>query len=223
MTAHSYQLNAQGAIEGSNIGYQRITSSGAYTGVFTKAKAITAGTGATGIEFTFKADDGAEANYLTLYTHSKTGEETLGRKQLDSLMACVKVREIKPELANIMEWDNDQGQEIQVSVELYPSLMDNPVGVVLQREEYRKNNGDTGERMNLYSFFNAGTQQNGAEVIQRSEAKSLASTLAALKDKGMKGDAKAPTATKPQQRQTPGGNTPDMSAASKDFDDQIPF
>lgn len=226
MNAHSYSLNSQGAIEGSNIGYQRITASGAYTGVFTKAKAVTASTGAKGIELAFKTDDGAEANYLTLYTHSKTGEETLGRKQLDSLMACLKVRQIDPEQATIMEWDNSLQQEQQVGVLLYTGLMNSRVGVVLQREEYRKNNGDTGERMNLYSFYNADTKQNGAEVMQQTEAKALDNVLATLKDKSLKGgtNTKAPTAAaKAQQQQGATANAAGLSGAAQDFADDIPF
>ena len=228
MAAHSYQLNSQGAIEGSNVGYQKINITGAYTGIFTKAKAITASTGATGIELSFKADDGAVANYLTLYTHSKTGEETLGRRQLDALMACLKVRKIEPEQVMIMEWNKDMGQDQQVSVELYRALMNIRVGVVLQREEYRKNNGESGERMNLCSFFNADTRQNGAEVMQQAEAKSLVRLLATIKDKTLKpsSEGKPPTsATKQQQTQTQAANAPQTAATSSSaaFDDDIPF
>lgn len=225
MTAHSYQLNAQGAVEGSNIGYQRINTSGAYAGTFTKAKAITASTGAKGIELSFKADDGAEANYLTLYTHSKTGEETLGRKQLDSLMACLKVRKIDPEQATIMEWDNSMQQEQKVSVLLYTGLMNDRVGVVLQREVFKKNNGDIGERMNLYSFYNADTRQNGAEVMQQAEAKALGNVLASLKDKTIKGgaNAKAPTMPEKAKQQGTTSNTAELSGAAQDFADDIPF
>ena len=51
MTAQSYQLNPADAREGSGRTNSRITETGAYDGAFTKAKHITATTGAVGIEF----------------------------------------------------------------------------------------------------------------------------------------------------------------------------
>lgn len=181
--SRTYTLNAEQAIAGSTSGYQRITDSGAYTGVFTKAKAIKAGTGSEGIEFTFKAESGAEANYLSLYTHNSAGEEIHGYAQLNTLMACIKQREISPQSMQVLEYNHSVGKEEPVQISAYPQLMNVPVGVVLQREEYRKKNGDIGESMNLYAFFDANTQQTGGEVIQQQVATALEGITANLKDK----------------------------------------
>lgn len=223
--SRTYTLNAEQAIAGSTSGYQRITQSGAYTGVFTKAKAITAGTGAEGIEFTFKSDSGAEASYLTLYTHNKSGEEIYGYAQLNALMSCLKQRQISAQSMQVMEYDHDSGKEVSVQISGYPQLMNIPVGVVLQREEYCKKSGDIGESMNLYAFFDAETRQTGAEVIQQQEATSLEGIISGLKDKPVSSNANRQN-VRPEGMPATGAQTIASSARSQstqDFDDDIPF
>jgi len=222
--SRSYSINADQAIAGSTSGYQRITQSGAYVGVFTKAKYTKAGTGAEGIEFTFKADDGAEANYLTLYTHNAAGGETYGYAQLNALMACLKQRQIAPQAMQVKEYDHGTNQEVTVSIEAYPQLMNVPVGVVLQREEYQKRDGSVGESMNLQAFFDPATRQTGGEIIKQQPASAIDGAISNLRDKTLAGSkaannasGTAPTNTAPASTQAP------TSEASKDFDDSIPF
>jgi len=220
--ARSYSLSSEQAIAGSNAGFQRITTSGAYTGVFTKAKAIKASTGAEGVEFTFKADTGAEASYLSLYTHNKSGGETYGYSQLNALMACLKQRQIKPQTIQLKEWDNQNRQEKTVSVEAYPQLMNQSVGVVLQRQEYKKDDGSVGESMSLHGFFEPSTRQTGAEVIQQLPATVLDDVLANLRDKTI---SQQPSNQSVNARPDgmPATASETLSQAAKDFDDDIPF
>lgn len=227
MTARHYSLSADTAVAGSTAGFQRITQSGAYTGVFTKAKHIKASTGAEGVEFTFKARDGAEAGYLTLYTHNGQGGETYGYSQLNALMACLKVREINPQSMQVLEYDHDAGKEQAVQIDAYPQLMHAPVGVVLQREEYRKRDGDVGERMNLHAFFEADTRQTGGEVIQQKPAGAIDGVIANLKDKTLPGNqpgsVRAPRPAGMPATVAEGSVSGQRDQALQDFDDDIPF
>ncbi len=224
--SRSYTLNPDQAIAGSASGFQRITQSGAYTGVFTKVKRITAGTGAEGIEFTFKASNGQEANYLNIFTHNRSGEEIYGHAQLNALMACLKQRQIEPQVIQINEYNHAAGQDEMVQITAYPQLMNSPVGVVLQREEYLKKDGSVGEAMNLHAFFDPTTRQTGAEVIQQKPATAIDGVISSLKDKTLPsrpGTGRAnvhPASTAAEQEVMSQGQP---SQALKDFDDDIPF
>ena len=218
MSRH-YTLNAEHAIAGSTTGYARITQSGAYTGVFTKAKYVKAGTGAEGIEFTFKADDGREANYLSLYTHNSSGGETYGYSQLNALMACLKLREIKAQSMRVQEYDFGVKREQAVMADAYPELMNTPIGVVLQREEYNKRDGSVGESMNLVAFFNPETRQTGGEVIRQQPAGGIEVVIEGLKDKTLSKGA----ATTTGSTAAPTTQSPSSTSANQAFDDEIPF
>lgn len=68
-----------------------INETGAYTGVLT-AKAVTAGTGSKGVEFSIKTDDGLTGNYISIYFEKANGEQIKsGFNHLQSLMG------LKPE------------------------------------------------------------------------------------------------------------------------------
>ena len=51
-----------------------ITETGAYIGEV-QAKAITAGTGALGIEFSIKTDEGLTGNYISIYFQKANGDQ----------------------------------------------------------------------------------------------------------------------------------------------------
>ena len=203
-----YTLNTAYAKEADS-GSAMIRESGAYIGIFTVAKAITANSGAKGIEFTFKSNEGQEANYLTLYTHNKDGDEIFGLKQLNSLMTCLKLREIDSANQRINAYDAATRGMMETNATVFPALMGKPVGVVLQAEEYFKRDGSVGNRMAMVRFFDAKTTQTASEILADSEPKNLDMLLATLKDK------KLP----PLQRQAA-----PMAAGTDNFADaDIPF
>ena len=219
MTARNYSLNADLAVAGSTGGFQRITQSGPYIGIFSKAKYIMAATGAEGLEFTFKADDGAEANFLRLYTHNSTGEETYGYSQLNALMAVLKHREITPQAMQVMEYDHSTGKEVSVQIDAYPQLMNQPIGVVLQRREYRKNDGSVGEAMDLIAFFHPETRQTGGELLQQKPASTIDGVISSVKDKTLPATGNPPVT----RTARPAGMPATAVEAMQSFDDDIPF
>lgn len=182
MAAIAYKLNPDQARE-TDQGNSRIQKSGDYVGIFTAAKHVTANSGAIGIEFTFHSEDGQEASYLTLYTRNAKGESIFGEKQLYALMTCMKVREIKPSEGTINEFDLNTKSIVTKQATIYKDLMGKKIGVVLQAEEYQKNNGDIGNRLALVRFFDAETRQTASEVLDKTPATILDKFLETLKDK----------------------------------------
>ncbi|MBA4285439.1 MAG: hypothetical protein C0434_07900 [Xanthomonadaceae bacterium] len=189
----------------------RIDSTGAYTGSITQAFAIRSSKGSDGIELSFKADNGSTADYLSLYTHNAKGEELRGLKVLNSLMAVLKLRELKPARGKIKT--RVDGQLVDAEGDVFPSLCAR-VGLVLQREEYVKNDGSLGSRMALFLPFCAETKRVASEILdQKPQGEALHKIVGNLKDR----PAQAPKARTAQP--TAGGGT-----STGDFeDDDIPF
>lgn len=160
-----YTLDTQAARQANTTG--RITETGAHTGIFTKAKKVVSQKGAIGIEFSFKDEFENTADYLTIWTVSKDGNQTYGYKQLMALMTCLKLKEITPENGIIEEYDSVAKQVLNVPAEIYPTLMNKRIGVLLQAEEYEKGTGEIGQRMNLFSFFDTDSRLTAAEILDR--------------------------------------------------------
>lgn len=216
----SYALNAETAKAAEQFS-SYLDTTGKYLGVITRAEVITSSQGTEGVELAFKARDGREANYIQLWTFNKAGADLQGLKVLNALMAVLKLRNIAPVKGPIEKMDD--GKKVVVQAELLPDLMGKPVGLVLQREEYIKDNRQTGYRMLLIAPFCAETERTATEVLsQAREAKALTKIIEWLADKPVRhakpraGQTHAPSyaAQHPGAPATPGAN---------DFDDDIPF
>jgi len=170
MTALHYQLDAEAAKEAEQGINNRITESGEYLGIFTKAKHIVASTGSLGVEFAFKSNEEQEAKYLTVYTQSKDGKPLHGHKQLMAIMTCLGVRAAPPTDSNVMEYDFEHEKDMNKNVALYPDLMNKPIGLILQKELYTKSGGNDGERMCFYGFYTADTRCTAAERLENKPA-----------------------------------------------------
>jgi len=156
-----------------------IDQSGKYIGVFTLAEAVTSKKGTEGIEFSFKSDEGQQANYLTLWTYNERGEALYGFKVLSAIMTVMGVSELQPKQAMIK---NANGQSRQVIG--FPALHNKPVGLVLQKVLYTKNDGKDGYKFNIFAPFNANTELTAKEMLDgATQPKALAGIIASLKDK----------------------------------------
>ena len=160
-----YTLDTQAARQANTTG--RITETGAYTGIFTKAKKVVSQKGVIGIEFSFKDEFDNSADYLTVWTVSKDGNQTYGYKQLMALMTCLRLNEIASQSGLVEEYDSVAKQAINVSAEVYPALMNKQIGVLLQAEEYEKGTGEIGQRMNLFGFFDAASRLTAVEILDK--------------------------------------------------------
>lgn len=177
MAARSYKLNADDARQG-DAGGNRIDRTGSYKGVFTEAKAVLSAKKTEGIELTFESEGGQEARYLTLWTHNAQGQPIYGDKQLQALMTCMSLKEFSESPGMVKEYIDGKMQEVQGTV--FPALVNTPVGVVFQKSLYTKNNGEDGEKMEMVAFFNAESGKTATEILDKNEAKTIATMLRTL-------------------------------------------
>lgn len=156
-----------------------IDQSGKYIGVFTLAEAVTSKKGTEGIEFSFKSDEGQQANYLTLWTYNERGEALYGFKVLSAIMTVMGVSELQPKQAIIKDANGQSRQVIG-----FPALHNKPVGLVLQKVLYTKNDGKDGYKFNIFAPFNAATELTAKEMLDGvTQPKALGGMIASLKDK----------------------------------------
>lgn len=160
-----YTLDTEAARQANSGG--RIAESGKYVGMFTKAKKVSSTQGTQGIELTFESNSGQTADYLTMWTINKEGKQIYGFKQLMALMTCLKLRNIDSTPGTVEEYDRDSNQVVKKQAEIYPDLMNKPVGILLQMEEYEKKDHSIGERAVFAGFFDASTELVAAEILDK--------------------------------------------------------
>lgn len=203
----TYDLNPNAARE---VGTSaRITDKGAYVGKFTRAQAVAAKSGAEGIEFTFETDAGQRAEYLSIWTHNKEGKELYGRKVLDAIMTCMKVRQIAAEPT---PWKGRDGAT--ETIPQFRALLGR-IGLFLVVEEYEKQDGSVVAKMALAIPFEADTKRTASEVLDKGTAQAFDGILASLRDK--------PAQRKTNQRREHAAQHPSTGAGFDDMDDDIPF
>lgn len=205
----AYTLDTDAAKQADS-GSGRINETGKYIGMFTKAKKVTSTQGTEGIEFSFEANNGQSADYLTVWTVNKEGKQIYGYKQLMALMTCLKARTIEAKNGEVEEWDRDANAVVKRPAEIFPALMNKPIGVLLQIEEYEKKDHSIGEKASFAGFFDPQTEQVAVEILEKSEARILEKLVGQLVPiKKLKGSR--PAASQP------------TSSGGPDFSDDIPF
>jgi len=149
------------------------STSGAYCGIL-MAKAITANTGTKGIEFSIHGD--CDVNYLTCYYVKKDGAEIRGGLNIiNAIMGILRQNEI-----NIV-----RGRINDEECDVIPELTNKPIGLVLQKILYTKNNQERsdGYKFDIVMPFNDRTRQTFKESQENAEAKSVDRILETLEDK----------------------------------------
>lgn len=156
-----------------------IDQSGKYIGEFTLAEAVTSRNNTEGIEFSFKNQDGQQANYLTLWTYNSNGEPLYGYKVLCAIMAVMGIQGLQPKQGTIKDANGNPRQVVA-----FPELHKKPIGLVLQKVLYTKNDGKDGYKFNIFAPFQASTELMAKEVLDgATQPKALAGIIASLKDK----------------------------------------
>lgn len=213
----TFKLNADGARKAD--APPRINATGAYQGRLTRVELVTSDEGTVGLDMSFAADDGGRADYLTLWLSKRDGTELRGRRVLDAMMACMSLREIEVQPGKVRRWDAEKRAEYMEDAQIVPALMNKPIGLVLQREEYYGRNGKR-DRMNLFTAFQHGTRLMAKEILDRQvQPKALDLLLPTVKDK-----LAAPgSGSSPRTPQGGGGNSAGHGGGFDEMDDDIPF
>lgn len=201
--SRSYSLNPTAAASAGVSNY--ITETGKYVGRFTRAEIVKSKAGTEGVELDFVANDGRSANYLQLWTYNVDGKELPSLKALSAILACLRLRNI--DAAPITVTDRDGGQR---NAQGFLALTSKPIGLLLQREEYQKSNGDVGYKFNLVAPFDASSELTAGEILaKKAQPEQLAKMVSMLKDKPMQAS---------KQRQAAPHQGGDLG-----MDDDIPF
>jgi hypothetical protein len=176
--ARVYNLDTQAAKD-ANTGGKRITETGKYMGTVTAAFYEKNPKGTESVNLMFIADNGQEVGPLNLYTHNSSGETLAGYKQLNALMTCAKVKVLNWKQEAIELYDYDQKVMVSKQKECAIELKGKKLGLVLQQEEYLKQNGEVGERIIIAAPFEYGTELMAAEILSKqTKASSLGGFMA---------------------------------------------
>lgn len=208
-----YSLDTKAAAQADNL-FSKIEEKGAYLGIFTRAEKVISRNKTKGVDFSFKADNGATADYLTIWTHNSEGVELPGFKALMAIMTCLKVRELTATDGEAEKYDNDLKQRVKVQVPLFKELMNKPIGLLLHMEQYEKTAGGTAWKPAISAPY-AADGFTASEILSKAkEATTMDKMLSALRDRPLKGNASAT----PQ----PSGQ-PNTGGTFDDLGDDIPF
>ena len=168
MAARSYDLDTNAARE-ANSGGKRITEAGAYLGKIKQAWAETNDNGTEGVFLSFEADNGQEAGPLALYTFNSKGDPLPSFKTLSAILACCKLRSIRPRPGQIEVYDYDKQEVVKKNKAIFPELFGKEIGFVFQLEEYVKqrgeNEGKVGTRLVIFAPYEAGSERMAAEIL----------------------------------------------------------
>lgn len=209
-----YQLNTTEARKADQTG-SRITEMGKYIGRFTQAEDITASSGTKGVALRFESN-GQTAN-LSLYTTKTSGETIMGFQTLMAIMTCLSLKNISPRPGTVKAWDYDLKQDVDKQASVFPDLCNKDIGLLLETEDYAKQDGSTGTRMVIAGVFRASDEFTASEILDRAtKPEKLEKMVAKLHHRPLKNARPAPPPKAQPQRQGGGSGFDDM-------DDDVPF
>jgi hypothetical protein len=210
-----YALDPQAARHADTAG-ATIKELGKYVGEFTQAQDIKTKKGGRGVSFIFKSTSGQKAN-LAIYTTGASGERYQGFDTLMAIMTCMGLRNINPKPGTVTRYDYDTKKEVQEDGTVFPELH-KPIGVLLETEDYQKQDGSIGTRMVLKNVFQAVTELTASEILDKKmQPAALEKMVDGLRHRPMKSAVAQRHASHaaPQAVSAP--------SAFDDMDDSIPF
>jgi hypothetical protein len=206
-----YNLDPTAARKADQTG-NRISEIGKYVGVFTQAEDITAATGTKGVALRFESN-GQTAN-LSLYTTKANGDQIMGYQALMAIMTCLSLRGLTPKPGTVKYWDNDAKADATRQGQVFPDLCNKPIGLLLETEDYPKNDGGVGTRMVIAGMFQAATELTASEILdKKTKPEQLAKMVARLHHRPARTAKGQPAASKPAA----------AGSGFDDMDDDIPF
>jgi hypothetical protein len=179
-------MNPDGAVAAGQS--NRIDATGAYIGTFTRAEAVMSTKKTEGIEFSFVDKQGREASFLSLWTYSADNKELSGKKMLDAMMVCMRVKSITPSDANVEKWVN--GTKGIAAATVFKDLMGKQIGLLLSREPYEAKDGSIKYQFQIEGTFapmTDGTTRTAKNIIEgKPDDGTVAKMTALLADKPLK-------------------------------------
>ncbi len=216
-----YQLDTQAARHADTAG-ATIKELGKYVGEFLQAQDIKTKKGGRGVAFIFKSNSGQKAN-LAIYTTGANGERYQGFDALMAIMTCMGLRNINPKPGTVTRYDYDTKKEVQEDGTVFPELH-KPIGVLLETEDYQKQDGSVGTRMVLKNVFQASTELTASEILdKKTQPAALAKMVEGLRHRPLKGRATSPAPHMDDGFGGPPAGHPASSGFDGMDDGSIPF
>lgn len=179
-----YALDTQEARKADTQGNQ-IKEIGKYVGDITQAEDITAKTGTRGIALSFTSKSGQKTK-VSIYTMKSDGSKIGGFAMLNAIMTCLQLRNIEPKPGKVTHYDYDTKKEVIEDGCVFPELC-KPIGVLLETEDFTKQDGSMGTRMVLRGVFQANTELTASEILDRKTTpEALPKMVAALRHHPLK-------------------------------------
>jgi len=199
-----------------------IDEAGKYIGAFTRAELVKGQTGSVGLGLTYKAENGGEAQFYINTSYLKDGQmqqNNGGVQTVSAILACLRLNTSgDPSAVTVEKWNPDTKQREQTQIQGFPSLMNKPIGLLIQME-IEKNSEKGLPRPTIYAPFSAESEKTASEILGKVAAPTKLEKMVQvvmakpLVDRRPKGQAASAGSHS-------GGH--DQSAPPEDWDD-IPF
>lgn len=165
MNFQAFNLDTESAKKADSEG-GRISKTGKYVGTIVRAEFVQSKGGTYGIEVAFTTEDKLEAT-STFWTFKADGTPIFGRDKVNALMACASVKTLTPTETTIEKYNFEAGSKILQPATVAPELENKPIGLLIQMEEYLKNDGTIGKKPVIVSAFNPANNLMAKEILER--------------------------------------------------------
>lgn len=200
----NYNLDQNAAKQADNIN-ARIEQKGRYLGMITRAEQVTSSKGTKGVDMSFKSNNGESADYLTLWTHNKDGDQLMGFNMLMAIMTCLRVKSLASEVGEIEKYNAETKKKEKVSANLYKELMNKPVTLLMYMEEYAKSTVGTAWKPVIFAACDKDGFTASEIFAKATAANTVEKMVSALKDRPLKTATIAPR----QESENPGNGFDD--------------
>jgi hypothetical protein len=215
------KLNSDNARRGDTVS-SIIRDSGKYVGTITRAEKLLSKNCTEGFGLSFKADDGATANYLDIWTIKENGEPLRGLDLVNSILCCTRTKVADDGKITFDRWDPESRQLVKATSDGYPVLMGKRIGLFLQKElQTHQVTGADVERLNVIGVFEASTGLTAQEILDQKTKPERAELYMQTLMRTPVRDSRKGQRTEPRRpNPTP---APDHAPVVDTFDDDIPF
>lgn len=143
-----------------------IDEAGKFIGEFLRAEYMEkSDTGSTGIGFTFKSRDGAEASFYLNLTYQHGTRNEGGYAMMNAIMACLQLRTVgSPKPMSFEKWNSETRQREQVTAPGFAEMLKKPIGLLIQME-IEKNSQTGAARPIIYAPFSAESEKTASEIL----------------------------------------------------------
>lgn len=195
-----------------------IRESGKYIGTITRAEKLLSTAGSQGLGLSLRADDGATADYLDLYTTNANGDVLPSMKTVQAVLGCLKLSRANEGKIECEKYDKATKQRKKVVVDGYPELMGKRIGFLLQKELSTNNKtGEDSDRVIVFGVFQHDTELTVSEILaKKTKPETLPKMLEALMARPVRDSRKSKPAS--HQQPTPHYESENPAEGFGDFE-----